>query len=270
LVRVEGEQIVAHGLPAGASELTTHAGELSEGVRLAGVSAENPLVLAIGVGVEGGLLLSHSFKLFDVVSIDLRSALTQDTVVLGNEIVEVGFDQVHVVVGAESLSQSASLGTVPAGQKSPLFNLGVLRVHSCLDLSYFGLSQIIVTRVEAVGVLDAGGRKFIEIFLNVDVLKIIVEVIELKLGHRSVFKLTGTRLINEVNTQVAFLDPLCLNIRAGFPHGLGIELEESSAHSAAPLDSTHPRAVVPLEACTSVRDVVGSTNSEADISLDAD
>lgn len=85
-----------------------------------------------------------------------------------------------------------------------------------------------------------------------DVLKIFIEVIELELGDRGIFDLTGTGLINEVNTQVAFLDPPRLNVRAGCAHWLGIELEESDAHSGASLDSTHPRALVPLEACTSI------------------
>jgi hypothetical protein len=271
LVGVEGEEVVAHGLPAGASELAGHAGELSERVGFTPVSTEDPLVLAVGVGVVGGLLLSHLLDGGNTGG--FLSALSQHGVVLSYEVVEECSNIFHVIRCAESLSQSLSLGTVPAGQKGTLFNVSVLGIHGLSNLTDLSLGQIVVTGVAAVGVADAGGGQLaVNVFDGglIHFFQVVIQVVELELGNGCSFSLSSTGLVNQVHTPVALLNPFVSNVTAGGADGLGVELEEGGAHAGASVDSPHSSAVVSLLASTSVRDVVSTTDFETDISFNAD
>ena len=272
LVGVEGEEIVAHGLPAGASHLAGDTGELSERVGFTSVSGKDPLVLAIGVGVVGGLLFSHLEDGLGVVG--FQSALSELGIVRSNESVEVSSDFSQVSCRSpESLPESISLGTVPAGQKGTLFNIGGLGIHGASNLTDLSLGQIKVSGVAAVGVSDAGGVQLAVFVLDgfdVSGFQVVVQVVELELGDPGIFHFAGSGLINQVNTEVAFLNPIGFDSSAGGADGLGVELEEGGAHIGAALDFSHPAALVSLLAGTSVRDVVGSTDFETDIAFNAE
>lgn len=138
------------------------------------------------------------------------------------------------------------------------------------DLS---LGQIKVSGVAAVGVSDAGGVQLAVFVLDgfdVSGFQVVVQVVELELGDPGIFHFAGSGLINQVNTEVALLNPFRFDSSAGGADGLGVELEEGGAHIGAALDSLHPAALVSLLAGTSVRDVVGSTDFETDIAFNAD